>query len=145
MPRGRDGGPRGFGFVTFSRTEEADAAADGLDGTDIDGRRVKVNIARARPPRPGDRGDFGRRAPARPSSKIYVGGLPMDTTEEDLEKVFSKFGPIRVLDLKQVQKPPLFAFVEYEDERDAADAVKGTNQTEFQGSHIRVEFAHNSR
>jgi hypothetical protein len=48
--RDRDTGrSRGFGFVTFSNTQEADAAIQGLNEQELDGRRIKVNMANARP------------------------------------------------------------------------------------------------
>lgn len=97
MPRSREGGTRGFGFLTFSTAAEAEEAADRIDGMDVDGRPAKANIARARPPRPGDfggRGGGGRGAPG-PSPKIYVGNLPMDTSEADLEDLYRDYGPIR--------------------------------------------------
>ncbi|KAL2843278.1 RNA-binding domain-containing protein [Aspergillus pseudodeflectus] len=37
---------RGFGFVTMSTTQEAEAAIDGLDHQDLRGKPLKVNIAR---------------------------------------------------------------------------------------------------
>ncbi|TFK64520.1 hypothetical protein BDN72DRAFT_846506 [Pluteus cervinus] len=43
------GRARGFGFVTYSSSEQADAAINGLNEQDLDGRRIKVNIANARP------------------------------------------------------------------------------------------------
>ena len=47
--RDRDTGrSRGFGFVTFSNSQEADAAIAGLNEQDLDGRRIKVNLANAR-------------------------------------------------------------------------------------------------
>lgn len=36
---------RGFGFVTFSSKEAADASCEALDGLEVDGRMIKVNIA----------------------------------------------------------------------------------------------------
>lgn len=48
------GRSRGFGFVTFNSTEEANAAVSSMDGQDLDGRQVRVNIASARPPPRGD-------------------------------------------------------------------------------------------
>ncbi|GAB2251747.1 hypothetical protein Droror1_Dr00004594 [Drosera rotundifolia] len=42
---------RGFGFVTFTSSEEASSAIQALDGQDLDGRRVRVSYAteKARP------------------------------------------------------------------------------------------------
>ncbi len=42
------GRSRGFGFVTFSDDEAADTAVSALDGTDLGGRPVKVNVAKER-------------------------------------------------------------------------------------------------
>lgn len=42
----RDSGrPRGFGFVTMSTDAEASEAVSRLDGSVLDGRAMKVNIA----------------------------------------------------------------------------------------------------
>lgn len=41
-------GSKGFGFVTFSNSEEADKARAKLDGSVVDGRKVEVNNATAR-------------------------------------------------------------------------------------------------
>ena len=39
---------RGFGFVEMANAEEAKAAIEGLNGTDMSGRTLRVNEARAR-------------------------------------------------------------------------------------------------
>ena len=54
------GKPRGFGFVTMSTPEEAQKAIDALNGAELDGRALTVNIARPREERPGG-GGGGRR------------------------------------------------------------------------------------
>lgn len=46
---------RGFLFVEMETEEQAAAAIAALDGTEVDGRALKVNIARERPPRSQDR------------------------------------------------------------------------------------------
>ncbi|KAG2358913.1 hypothetical protein BDR07DRAFT_1361568 [Suillus spraguei] len=43
------GRSRGFGFVTFSGGDEANAAIDGMNEQELDGRRLRVNLANARP------------------------------------------------------------------------------------------------
>ena len=45
------GRSRGFGFVTFGSREEAQAAMQQMDGSDLDGRNIKVNEAQERQPR----------------------------------------------------------------------------------------------
>jgi len=54
------GRPRGFGFVTMSTTEEAQKAIEALNGKELGGRPLTVNIARPREERPG--GGEGRRS-----------------------------------------------------------------------------------
>ncbi|MDZ4340644.1 MAG: RNA-binding protein [candidate division NC10 bacterium] len=51
------GRPRGFAFVSMARQEEAQAAITALNGRDLGGRALTVNIAREQQPR--GRG-FGR-------------------------------------------------------------------------------------
>ena len=45
------GRPRGFAFVEMGSDEEARAAIQALDGRDLDGRNLKVNVAKPREPR----------------------------------------------------------------------------------------------
>ena len=42
------GRSRGFGFVTFVDDESADKAIAELNGTELDGREIKVDVAQAR-------------------------------------------------------------------------------------------------
>jgi RNA recognition motif-containing protein len=49
------GSSKGFGFVEMSSDGEANAAIDGTNGTDLDGRQIKVNEAMDKPRRSNDR------------------------------------------------------------------------------------------
>ena len=42
------GRSRGFGFVTFSSSGEAESAISSLNEQELDGRRIKVNLANDR-------------------------------------------------------------------------------------------------
>lgn len=52
------GRSRGFGFVTFVEQSDAEKAL-ALDGTQLDGRTIKVSIAQERQPRTGGGGGGG--------------------------------------------------------------------------------------
>ena len=55
------GRSRGFGFVTFTKDEDAKTAITKMDGTSLDGKTIKVNEAQEKSPRGGGRsgGGFG--------------------------------------------------------------------------------------
>lgn len=73
IPTDRETGrPRGFAFVEFEESEAAEKSIDLLNGTQLHGRPLRVNLAENRPPRPpgegggGFRGDFAPREPRPP-------------------------------------------------------------------------------
>jgi len=45
------GRSRGFGFVTFDAAADAETAIDVMDGSELDGRSIRVNIAEDKPRR----------------------------------------------------------------------------------------------
>src|SRR3974390_1602800 len=53
------GRPRGFAFLTMSSPEEAQKAIDALNGKELGGRAIVVNIARPREERSGGGGGRG--------------------------------------------------------------------------------------
>ncbi|XP_064619652.1 serine/arginine-rich splicing factor 1-like isoform X1 [Lineus longissimus] len=76
---------------------------------------------------------------SRGDGKIYVGNLPPDIRECDIEDLFCKFGRIIDIDLKNKRGPP-FAFVEFDDPRDASDAIEKRDGYPYDGYKLRVEF-----
>ncbi|KAK6636413.1 Serine/arginine-rich splicing factor 1 [Polyplax serrata] len=71
--------------------------------------------------------------------RIYVGNLPPDIRTKDIQDLFYKFGKVTFVDLKNKRGPP-FAFVEFEDSRDAEDAVHARDGYDYDGYRLRVEF-----
>ena len=53
------GRSKGFGFLELGSQEEAQAAIDKLNGTDLEGRNITVNEAKPREPRSGGGGGYG--------------------------------------------------------------------------------------
>eukprot|EP01121_Diplochlamys_sp_Union-15-3_P021278 TRINITY_DN8580_c0_g1_i1.p1 TRINITY_DN8580_c0_g1~~TRINITY_DN8580_c0_g1_i1.p1 ORF type:complete len:300 (-),score=42.11 TRINITY_DN8580_c0_g1_i1:89-988(-) len=74
------------------------------------------------------------------STRVFVGRLSHRTHQRDLEDLFAKHGKITNFTMKQG-----FAFVEYEDSRDAEDAVKTLHNHNLDGAPIAVEFSHGGR
>ena len=55
--------------------------------------------------------------------------------------MFYKFGRIEYIKIPRCSHPPAFAFVEFEDRRDAEDAAYARDGYEFDGSKLRVEIS----
>ena len=56
------GRPKGFGFVQMGSEQDAQAAIAALDGQELDGRRLRVNEAQAKPMGGGGGGGGGGRS-----------------------------------------------------------------------------------
>ncbi|XP_057549166.1 serine/arginine-rich splicing factor SR30-like isoform X1 [Amaranthus tricolor] len=76
---------------------------------------------------------------------LYVGNLPGDIREREVEDLFYKYGRIAHIELKIPPRPPGYAFVEFEEVRDAQDAIDGRDGYDFDGHRLRVELAHGGR
>ncbi len=76
---------------------------------------------------------------------MYVAGIPRRVTEEDLRRVFDKFGPI--IDIKVIKDHVTtnskgFAYILYEKIDDASRAIESLdNQRVFNDWALRVERA----
>uniref|UniRef100_UPI00398F8C85 serine/arginine-rich splicing factor 5-like n=1 Tax=Pristiophorus japonicus TaxID=55135 RepID=UPI00398F8C85 len=68
--------------------------------------------------------------------RVFIGRLSPQVRERDVEKFFKGYGRIREIDLKRG-----FGFVEFDDARDADDAVYELNGKELFRERITVELA----
>ncbi|EDV24030.1 Serine/arginine-rich splicing factor 4 [Trichoplax sp. H2] len=73
-------------------------------------------------------------------TRVYLGRLNSSVRERDVEKFFRDYGKLKEVTLKGT-----FGFVEFDDSRDAEDAVYDLNNKELCGDRIIVEFARNRR
>ncbi|KAL2468818.1 Serine/arginine-rich splicing factor RS31 [Forsythia ovata] len=73
---------------------------------------------------------------------IFCGNFEYETRQSDLERLFSKYGRVERVDMKSG-----FAFVYFEDERDAEDAIHGLDSTPFgyDRRRLSVEWARGER
>ncbi|KAL8227510.1 hypothetical protein R6Q57_015094 [Mikania cordata] len=72
-------------------------------------------------------------------ARVYVGNLDPRVSERELEDEFRVYGVLRKVWV--ARRPPGYAFVEFDDRRDALDAIR-----ELDGKNDwRVELSHNSK
>lgn len=154
LPKDRaTGRPRGFGFVTMSTMEEANAARESLHGSFQGGRSISVRPFESAPPKrePGERSAGPRSAgPASqaesPDRKIYIGNLPYDATVEEVEAVVNATGAGPVVRVIMPSDPDgrkrgfAFAYMASQDAaRASIDLLKGA---EVRGRRLVVNHAH---
>ncbi|NP_001025438.1 serine and arginine rich splicing factor 7b [Danio rerio] len=72
-------------------------------------------------------------------TKVYVGNLGTGAGKGELERAFGYYGPLRSVWI--ARNPAGFAFVEFEDPRDAEDSVRGLDGKVICGSRVRVELS----
>uniref|UniRef100_A0A7N9ASU1 RRM domain-containing protein n=1 Tax=Mastacembelus armatus TaxID=205130 RepID=A0A7N9ASU1_9TELE len=72
--------------------------------------------------------------------RVYVGKLSYHVREKDIQRFFSGYGKLLEIDLKNG-----YGFVEFEDMRDADDAVYELNGKELCGERVIIEHARGPR
>ncbi|XP_063841309.1 RNA-binding protein 1-like isoform X2 [Scylla paramamosain] len=82
---------------------------------------------------------LGTSAKMRTECKVYVGNLGNADAKHELESAFSKYGPL--VNVWVARNPPGFAFVEFEDPRDAEDSVRALDGTRLCGVRVKVEMS----
>ncbi|KAF9519789.1 hypothetical protein BS47DRAFT_1336491 [Hydnum rufescens UP504] len=77
------------------------------------------------------------RLPNLQANKVYIGGLPESTRQEDLQACFGKIGRIVGIELKLG-----YGFVEFDSREAAEESVAEYHEGSFMGNKIRVELSH---
>jgi len=77
--------------------------------------------------------------------RVFCGNLPGDVKEREIEDIFYKYGRINDISIKNPSGGSSFAFIDFDDSRDATDAVRGRDGYEFDRNRLRVEIAGQSR
>lgn len=78
------------------------------------------------------------------ATKLYVGNLTYNTTEEAIKTAFSAIGELESVSLitdKRSGESKGFAFVEMSNEAEATSAIEQLNGTEIDGRAMNVSIA----
>jgi len=77
-------------------------------------------------------------------SKIFVGNLPFKCSNEELEALFGRFGPLLGVSIRKdrkTNKPKGFAFVSFSTSDAAPEAIRVMHGYVFQGRALTVNLA----
>lgn len=124
----------GYGFVHYESEESAQNAIAKVDGKVIAGQQVVVAAFKSKKERSGGNSK-------QQFTNIFVKNLPADTTKEQLEALFAKFGTITssmVNTDKTDATPRCFGFVNFQAPEEATAAVDAMNNQEYQGKVLFV-------
>ena len=78
------------------------------------------------------------------SKKIYVGNMNYETTEDNLNELFSQYGEVvstKIIEDQFTGRSKGFAFVEMNDEDSAISAISALNGKEYLGRELKVNEA----
>jgi RNA recognition motif-containing protein len=78
------------------------------------------------------------------NSKLYVGGIPYTSTNEDLKAHFSAAGNVtsaQIIIDKMTNRSKGFGFVEMSSEAEAQKAIEMFHDQDFQGRRLTVNIA----
>lgn len=147
---------RGYGFVTFTDADDALEAKKKLQGQNLGGRRLVLDVAEPRH-RAGGTGTSAVRsglveekrkreeemAEARKAPKLIIRNLPWSVKKpEQLSKLFMKYGKIKFTDLPSDKgKMKGFGFVTFKSKKHAEIAMEKMNGKDVDGRTIAVDWA----
>lgn len=137
-----------FGHMKFVDTESVDRAVE-LAGTPIKGTPVRLDFAEDKPLAAYRVGKEWATTPENQKPNdcrtVWIGGLPVDVTEDMIQSLFERCGDIKEVRLDRSKRSgTLFCHVEFESS-DSVDRAVRLSGERLNHSKIRVDFAENRR
>lgn len=125
---------------------EASAKAIEKDGSEIDGRAIRVNYATQRKPNEAaeKRAKVFNDKQSPPAETLWIGSLSFSVTEDQVYEAFGQHGDVQSVRLptdRDTGAPKGFGYVQFSSVEDATAALKAMNGAEIAGRAIRVDFA----
>nr|XP_046156094.1 nucleolin isoform X2 [Oncorhynchus gorbuscha] len=132
-----NGRPKGFAFVEFESAEAAKEALDNLNGTEIEGRQIRLEYSQ----NSGGRDAGGRGGSGGPTKTLFVRGLSGDTTDQSLRDAFDSATGARVVTDRDTGNSKCFGFVDFDSESDCKAAKEAMEGGEIDGSSVNLDYA----
>ncbi|XP_029468997.1 polyadenylate-binding protein 1-like isoform X2 [Rhinatrema bivittatum] len=130
-----ENGSRGYGFVHFETHEAATRAIETMNGMLLNDRKVFVGNFKSRRER---EAEYGARVME--FTNVYIKNFGDDMDDRRLKEIFSKFGKtmsVKVM-IDETGRSRGFGFVNFENHREAQQAVAEMNGKEINGRLVYV-------
>ncbi|CAN4100092.1 unnamed protein product [Withania somnifera] len=128
------GRPRGFGFVTYADPEIANKVLE--EDHIIDGRAVEVKKTVPKE-------DMHVKGASK-TKKIFIGGLPVSLTEDELKEYFSSYGYVvehQIMLDQNTGRSRGFGFVTFDNEEAVEKVLSNGRMHELCGKHVEIKRA----
>ncbi|KAI1336846.1 RNA-binding domain-containing protein [Xylariaceae sp. FL0016] len=137
---GRDGRglSRGFAFIDFVDKEAADQAVQEGNKSFWNGRRI--NVDHRKPHSSLEK----PRTPGVPTTSVYIGNIPYETSDSDLNRLFRELDnvtDVRVAVDRATGWPRGFAHADFTDVESAKRAHEKLSQTTLGGRALRLDYS----
>ncbi|PGH27094.1 hypothetical protein AJ80_01281 [Polytolypa hystricis UAMH7299] len=148
---------KGYGFVTFADHEDTQRALEEFNGSDFEGRKLKVEVAEPRHREADKEGENAvltagaarlkeekekRKLDAQPP-KLIIRNLPWSITEsEQLAVLFRSYGKVKHATIpKKGSTQAGFGFIVMRGRKNAEKAIEAVNGKEIDGRTLAVDWA----
>ncbi|KAG6845332.1 Protein phosphatase PP2A regulatory subunit B [Tephrocybe sp. NHM501043] len=132
------GRSKGYGFVHYETAEAGEQAIKAVNGMLLNDKKVYVGLHISRKERQSKLDEIKAQF-----TNLYVKNLDLEVTQDEFEKLFSKYGTVTsaLLSVDEEGKSKGFGFVNFEKHEDAQKAVDELNDTEHNGKKLFVSRA----
>ncbi|KAG0027636.1 Protein phosphatase PP2A regulatory subunit B [Podila clonocystis] len=133
-----DGVSKGYGFVHYETHEAAENAIKHVNGMLLNDKKVYVGHHIARKERQSKVEEMKSKF-----TNVYVKNLDTEATQDEVEALFTKFGPITscVVSTDESGRSKGFGFINFENHEDAKRAVDELHESDFKGKTLFVTRA----
>lgn len=133
----------GFGFVECSSEAVAKAAVKALQGSDLDGHKLVLQLSLKKPAASAAAAGGKRKAGLPDTSKMVVRNVAFEATRKDIMGLFTPFGQIKSCRLprKFDGNHRGFAFVDFATKQEARNAMEAVQGAHLYGRRLVLEWA----
>ncbi|KAF2636173.1 RNA binding domain-containing protein [Massarina eburnea CBS 473.64] len=137
---------RGFGYIEFNNTNDAQAAVENLDMQVFEGRNLVVQFHKPKP-NSKTRTPEGSYQANPPSKTLFIGNMSFEMSDKDLNDMFRDIRnvmDVRVAIDRRTGQPRGFAHADFIDVASATLAREALQDKTIYGRQLRIDFSKSS-